>query len=278
MLDAHHHFWNYSPAEYGWIGDHMSILRRDYLAADLKEQLDLAGVSAAISVQARQSIEETHFLLSIANRCDFLPAVIGWLPFIDPAIESLLENCTNEPKLKGFRHVLQDEPDDHYILRPDFDRGIAALRNRWVYDILIFERHLPQTIAFVDRHPNQTFVLDHIAKPRIQDAVLSPWRENLAELARRPNVYCKLSGMVTEASWSSWTPGQLKPYFDIALEAFTPRRLMFGSDWPVLRLAAEYTQWAGLVRQWIAPLSPGEQARILEGTAREAYRIEISHA
>jgi L-fuconolactonase len=276
MIDSHHHFWHYSPAEYGWIRGHMSILRRDYLAADLKHQLDLAGVSQAISVQARQSIEETQFLLSAANRYHFLPAVVGWLPFIDPAIESLLENYTNEPKLKGFRHVLQDEPDPHYLLRKDFNRGIAALRNRWVYDILIFERHLPQTITFVDRHPNQVFILDHIAKPRIQDGILSPWRENLAELARRPNVYCKLSGMVTEASWSSWTPGQLKPYFDIALEAFTPRRIMFGSDWPVLLLAAGYTQWANLVRQWVAPLSADEQQRILEATAREAYRIQDS--
>lgn len=273
MLDSHHHFWTYSAAEYGWIGDHMAVLRRDYLAADLKAQLDLAGVSQAISVQARQSPQETDFLIDLAARHDFLPAVVGWLPLIDPAIEALLDSYTNKAKLKAFRHVLQDEADDHYIQRPDFNRGIAALRNRWVYDILIFERHLPQTIHFVDRHPNQTFVLDHIAKPRIKDGLLSPWRENLSELARRPNVYCKLSGMATEADWSHWTADQLKPYFEVALEAFTPRRLMFGSDWPVLRLAGEYSQWANLVRQWVAPLSDAEQQRILEGTAREAYRL-----
>ncbi|MBL8233918.1 MAG: amidohydrolase family protein [Bryobacterales bacterium] len=273
MIDAHHHFWRYSPAEYGWIGNHMRVLRRDYLAADLKQQMDQAKVSQAISVQARQTVEETRFLLDIAKQNAFLAGVVGWLPLADPGFERIFESYSTEMKVKGLRHVVHDEPDDNFILRPDFNRGVAAIRNRVVYDILIFEKHLPQTITFVDRHPTQVFVLDHIAKPRIKDALLSPWRENMVELARRPNVYCKISGMATEADWSAWTPAQLKPYFEIALEAFGPKRLMFGSDWPVLRLAGEYAQWADLVRRWVAPLSADERTRILEGTAREAYRL-----
>jgi L-fuconolactonase len=174
--------------------------------------------------------------------------------------------------LRGLRHIVQDEPDPNYILRDDFNAGIRTMgRFGLVYDILIFERHLPQTIKFVDRHPKQVFVLDHIAKPRIRAGEISPWRENIQELARRQNVYCKVSGMVTEADWVQWTPGQMTPYIEVVLEAFGPRRLMFGSDWPVCLLASPYAKWVTLMEMTFGTLSISEQERIWSGTAFEAY-------
>ena len=185
-----------------------------------------------------------------------------------------LARLAANPKLKAIRHVLQGEPDDQYMLRPDFNAGIKALRQfNLVYDILIFERHLPQTLKFVDRHPDQVFVLDHVAKPRIRDNVLQPWKDLITDLARRPNVYCKLSGMVTEADWKTWTPQQLRPYAETVLEAFTPRRVMFGSDWPVCLVATTYGRWTETVAGFIAALSPSEQDRIWSGTAVEAYKL-----
>ena len=173
------------------------------------------------------------------------------------------------------RHVLQGEKDERYMLREDFNNGIRALHHYGlVYDILIFERHLPQTIEFVDRHPGQVFVLDHIAKPKIKEHEISPWRENIRELAKRPKVYCKISGMVTEADWKNWTEADLKPYIDTVVEAFTPRRLMFGSDWPVCLVAAKYAKWHEFVSQSIAKLSEAERDRILGGTAIEAYSLK----
>jgi len=176
--------------------------------------------------------------------------------------------------LKGIRHVLHDESDDFYMLRDDFNRGISLLNDFGLrYDILIFERHLLQTIQFVDRHPKQLFIVDHIAKPRVKDRVRSSWEAEIAELARRDNVYCKLSGMATEADWKGWTESDLRPYFDTVLAAFGPDRLMFGSDWPVILVACSYKCWADTVRSWIAELSPAEQLSIMGGTAKMAYSL-----
>ncbi len=273
IVDAHQHFWHYRAEEYPWISDAMASLRRNFLPADLEGEFAACGVSGAVTVQARQSMVETEWLLSLAEAHSFLQGVVGWVPLIDSNAEGHLERFAAYPKFKGVRHVLHDEPDDRYLLRPDFLSGIGLLRrHNLVYDILIFERHLPQTIEFVDLFPDQIFVLDHIAKPRIRARALSPWRENIRELARRPNVYCKLSGMAAEADWQRWTPASLHPYFEAVLEAFTPTRLMFGSDWPVLLAAGEYGRWLETVKTWIAPLTPAEQARILAGTAREVYR------
>lgn len=273
-IDSHHHFWKYSAQEYGWIDDSMARIRRDFLPSDLESELRQAGIDGAVSVQARQTIEETAFLLDLADRHDFLRAVVGWVPLIERDVAEALDRFRSNPKLRGVRHVLQGEADDRYMLREDFNRGVALLAERnLVYDILIFERHLPQTLQFVDRHPNQTFVLDHIAKPRIKDNMLSPWQSFIVELAHRPNVYCKVSGMVTEADYQAWTPEQLRPYFDTVLSAFGAKRVMFGSDWPVCLVACEYGRWAEIVRGWIAELSQAEQDRILGGSAAEAYGI-----
>jgi L-fuconolactonase len=273
-IDAHHHLWKYTPHDYAWIADTMQVLRQDYLLPELEAVTRAGGIDGTIAVQARQTVAETEWLLHLAEASAIIRGVVGWVPLVDPGVEAQLEALAARPELKGIRHVLQDEPDDHYMLGEDFQRGVALLsRFGLCYDILIYERHLPQALTFVDRHPNQLFVLDHIAKPRIQAGEIEPWKTRIAELARRPNVYCKLSGMVTEAGWSSWTPAALKPYFDAVLEAFTPQRLMFGSDWPVIQLASTYERWLATVQAWIAPLSAEERARILGGTAAAAYRL-----
>jgi L-fuconolactonase len=274
VIDSHHHFWRYIPAEYGWIADSMSILRRDFLPADLSGETSVVGVDGVISVQARQTVGETQWLLDLAEQNAFIKGVVGWVPLVSPDVKSDLEQFARRPKLKAVRHVLQDEPDDNYMLRDDFNRGLAMLRDFDLrYDILIFERHLPQSIKLIDRHPRLTFILDHIAKPRIRENVLSPWRENMRELARRPNVYCKLSGMATVADHKAWTPAQLRPCMDMALEAFGPGRLMFGSDWPVCLLAVTYRRWYELVGEFVARLSTEERGRIMGGTAVEAYGL-----
>jgi L-fuconolactonase len=252
----------------------MSVLRRDFGPSDLRVEVKAAGVDRVVSVQARQTVDETRWLLELAAKYDFIRGVVGWVPLIEPDVSAHLARFASSAKLKAVRHVLQDEPDDGYMLRDDFNRGIAALREFSLrYDILIFERHLPNATRFVDRHPNQTFILDHVAKPRIRENILSPWRENLRELARRPNVYCKLSGMPTEADWRRWTVEQLRPYAEATLEAFGPRRVMFGSDWPVCLLATAYTRWVDVVREFIANLSIAEQARVMSETAVEAYGL-----
>ncbi len=272
-IDAHHHFWRYSLAEYRWIDEAMAVLRRDFLPEHLAAEIRTAAVNGVVSVQARQSLQETTWLLELAGRHDFIRGVVGWVPLVSPTVAEDLARFAGG-RLKAVRHVLQDEADEEYMLRADFNAGLRALRPfELAYDILIFERHLPATVELVDRHPNQVFVVDHIAKPRIRDGALQPWKDRITDLARRPNVYCKLSGMVTEADWHRWTPQQLRPYVEVVLEAFSPRRVMFGSDWPVCLLATTYGRWAETVEGLIAALSPAEQDRIWSATATEAYRL-----
>ena len=272
-IDAHHHFWCYNTRDYGWISDEMAVLRRDFLPADLKSELERAGIDRVVSVQARQCIEETEWLLKLAEENDFIAGVVGWLPIASPEFPALLEKFAANPKLRALRHVVQDEPDDRFILGDTFNRGVdRILGTGLAYDILIFERHLPYAVEFVRRHaPEQVFVLDHIAKPKIAAGEIRPWADNLRKLAAFPNVFCKLSGLVTEADIHNWTPEQLRPYMEIVLETFGPARVMFGSDWPVCTCAASYSRWRGLVGDFIASLGEDEQARIMGGTALTAY-------
>lgn len=273
-IDSHHHFWKYNEKEYGWMDERMARIRRDFLPADLKREIDRAGIDGVVSVQARQTVEETRFLLALAERREFIKGVVGWVPLIDPNVREAMAEFSAQKKLKGYRHVLHDEQDDRYMMRDDFNSGVNAVTEAGlIYDILIFERHLPQTIEFVDRHPRQVFVVDHIAKPRIRDGYLSPWQSRINELARRENVYCKISGLATEADWQNWTEAELKPYLDTVVEAFGPKRLMFGSDWPVCLLAVEYARWSRIVTEYVASLTAAEQSRILGGTAVEAYKL-----
>ncbi len=274
ILDSHQHFWRYNAAEYPWLGDSMRSLQRDFLPADFALDAAPAGVSGSIAVQARQSIAETEWLLALARANPSIRGVVGWAPLAEPSAGAAVERLAGDPLLKGLRHVLHDEPDPAFMLRPAFLEGLAMLRRHALaFDLLIFPKHLPHAIELARRFPSQVFVLDHLAKPVIRAGLLSPWRESIAQLARHPNVYCKLSGMVTEALWRRWTPADLMPYFDVALHAFGPSRLMFGSDWPVLLAASSYPAWLDFLRTAIAPLTPHEQSQILATTAATAYRL-----
>lgn len=274
IIDSHHHYWQYNPVEYDWIDDSMKVIRTDFLPEKLDQTIREAGIDGVISVHARQSVEETEWLIGMAHQNKFMKGVVGWLPLIQNDIETYLEKYSGEKILKGLRHVVQGEADPEFILRNDFNRGILLLKKySLVYDILIFERQLPNTIRFADQHPDQLFVLDHIAKPMIRKNKLSPWKENIQELAKRENVSCKISGMVTEADFVNWTPEQLQPYFEVVLEAFGPDRLLFGSDWPVCLVATSYKNWADLVRETISTFSETEQAKIMGENAVRIYKL-----
>jgi L-fuconolactonase len=278
-IDSHHHFWHYSAAEYGWIGDDMAALKRDYGPAELKPILDEAGIDGVVSVQARTSLAENDALLGHARSHDWIKGVVGWVDLTRPDAGDILGKYSGERRFVGVREVLQGMDDDDYCLRDDFNRGINLLHDfGLVYDILIFHRHLGNAVRLADRHPAQVFVLDHIAKPSIHGAAAEPdplWAANLRALGQREHVFCKLSGMVTEvATGVEWSPAMLKPYFEVALEAFGPRRLMFGSDWPVCRLRSEYGRWKQTVEEFIAPLSDSERAAILGGNAIRAYGLD----
>jgi L-fuconolactonase len=276
-VDSHHHLWRYTTEDFGWIDDSMRLLRHDFLAADLTAAISSSAIEATVAVQARQSLDETRFLLALAAEAPVIRGVVGWAPIAAEDFPETLGALVPNRLLKGLRHVVQAEPDG-FLDMPAFNRGIASLLpTGLVYDILIVARQLPEAIRFVDRHPNQPFVLDHIAKPNIKSQEFASWNSAIRELARRPNIACKLSGMVTEADFHTWTPAQLQPCFDTVLEAFTPARLMFGSDWPVLTVACSYAQWVETVDGWIAPLSPTERGRIEGGTAARVYRLETEN-
>ncbi|MDE3105497.1 MAG: amidohydrolase family protein [Acidobacteriota bacterium] len=273
-IDAHHHLWRYSSREYGWIDETMQALQRDFLPVDMAPELKSAGVDGTVVVQARQTLEETRWLLDLADQTPWIRGVVGWAPIAGEEFPGVMERFDGRAKLKGLRHVIQGERDENYILRADFNAGIAALQGSGlVYDILIYERHLPQTIEFVDEYPNQVFVLDHIAKPSIAGGVLEPWATNLRELALRRNVWCKVSGLVTEAKWQSWSLDSLRPYLDTVVDAFGADRLMAGSDWPVCLVASGYQQWFELLRQYFASYSEAERAAIFGETATAVYNL-----
>ena len=274
IIDTHHHYWNYDPVEFDWIEDEMAVIRRSFLPADLAETLNGTDVTGVVTVQARQIIEETEWLLQLASENEFMKGIVGWLPLAADNIEELLVKYSSNPWLKGIRHVVQGEPDPEFILGKNFNRGISLLKKyNLVYDILIFEHQLPNTIRFVDQHPDQQFVVDHIAKPKIKANEIKAWKENLMELAKRENVSCKISGMVTEADYNNWTEEQLHPYFEVVLEAFGPSRLMFGSDWPVCLVATQYADWLALVKKALSKLSSDEQEMVYSKNAAKIYQL-----
>ena len=276
-IDSHHHFWNYDAQEYGWISDEMSVLQRDFGPPELQRVIKPAGINGVVSVQARQTVEETRWLLEIAEQTPAVWGVVGWAPLAgdEEALSKLLEELAKNPLLKGMRHVVQDEPDDRFLLRNDFSHGVATLRNYdLVYDILIFARQLPPAVAIVDRHPDQRFVLDHIAKPTIEPRNFdTDWAENIRQLAKRRNVACKFSGVVTEVRGSNWSLDDIRPYWDVVVEAFGIDRLMFGSDWPVCLLRSRYDQWISTVEALIEPFSSSEQEQFWSGTAKQWYKL-----
>lgn len=275
IIDSHQHFWNFNQKEFDWINDEMRPIKRSFLPKDLKNTISDTKVEGVISVQARQSLQETEWLLKLASENEFIKGVVGWIALSQNNISEQLSDLSKKPLLKGVRHVIQGEPDPQFILGENFNRGVSQLKKfGLVYDILILGRQLTNTIRFVDHHPNQLFVLDHIAKPEIKINEIQIWEEKIKELARRENVSCKLSGMVTEADFINWTEEQLKPYFDVVLEAFGPGRLLFGSDWPVCLVATSYKSWVYLVKKWISELSVNEQRQILGKNAISIYNLK----
>jgi L-fuconolactonase len=273
-IDAHQHFWHYSPEEYGWIGPQMAILRQDHLPPDLVPLLETTGLDGTVAIQARQSLEETAWLLALSDRYPIIKGVVGWVDLCSPDVQPQLERFCAHPRFRGVRHVVQDEIDDRFMLRADFGRGIATLRNYGLtYDILIYPRHLAMAHEMVVQFPDQPFVLDHLAKPPIKDGQLSAWAQEIRRLASLPNVTCKVSGMVTEANWERWQTADLWPYLDLVFEAFGAQRIMFGSDWPVCKVAATYPQVVEIVSDYVDELSEAEQAAVWGEIATDFYGL-----
>ncbi len=274
-IDAHQHFWRYDPAEYGWINPNMEALRHDWMPPDLAPSLRELRIDGTVAVQARQSLEETRFLLELARRFDWIHGVVGWVDLCSARVEEDLAAFAGEKKLKGIRHVVQDEPDDEFLLRPDFGRGIEKLsRSGLAYDVLIYPRQISAALRFVERFPEQSFALDHLAKPDVRSGSISPWKEGMRSLAAHPNVCCKLSGLVTEAHWYKWRVEDFFPYLDIVYEAFGESRVMFGSDWPVALLSAEdYASVHGVLARWAERLDAAARAKLFGENAARFYRL-----
>jgi L-fuconolactonase len=274
-IDAHQHFWHYDPVEYDWIEGTMAALRRDFLPTDLEPELRRAGFDACIAVQARQTLEETRWLLELADRHAFIAGVVGWANLQAPDVRAQLEPFVGRPKLVGLRHIVQAEPDERFLLRPAFLRGMAALRDLGLaYDILVYPRHLPVAVEFAQRLEGQRLVLDHLGKPDIRGGEIQEWRRHLRALAAGGHVMAKLSGLVTQADGRAWTPDQIRPYLDVAFESFGYERLMVGSDWPVCTVAADYGRTMRVVTDYLRDRPSLEQDAVLGGNATRLWRLD----
>lgn len=272
IIDSHQHFWQYEPEKHAWIDDDMAVIRKDFMPKDLAKVLLENRVEGCIAVQADQTLAETHFLIELANKNSFIKGVVGWIDLRDPKVSKDLDRFEDVRIVKGFRHVVQGEPDHNFLLRAAFLEGIAQLQERnFTYDILVFPHQLGAVLEFVKIFPNQKFVIDHLAKPYIKDGYFEGWATMMKAIAKHENVYCKLSGMITEADYQNWRPEQMHPYLNVVLEAFGPRRCMFGSDWPVCLVAAEYGQVKQLVENHIKKLSAEEQDQIMGLNALKFY-------
>ncbi|HWK99105.1 MAG TPA: amidohydrolase family protein [Parapedobacter sp.] len=273
-IDSHQHFWHYHPTRDAWITDDMVAIQRDFLPPDLEPLLDANGVSGCVAVQADQSEAETSLLLDLADRYPFIRGVVGWVDLQAVDVSGRLAHFSRHPKLKGIRHIVQAEEDHRFLLRPAFMAGVEALAaHRLTYDILVKPHQLDAVTEFVASFPTQPFVIDHLAKPYIKAGVYRPWADQLAAIARYGNVYCKLSGMVTEADWLTWKPADFEFYIQHILDVFGAGRVMFGSDWPVCNVAAQYDEVVGLVEQAIGHLSPHDQELIWHRNAVDFYRL-----
>jgi len=275
MIDAHHHLWKFKPVEYRWIDNSMPVLRRDYLPVDLEPQMAESGVTGTVVIQARQKIEETRWLIEQAEGNGFIRGVVGWVDLNSKHLEEQLDEFTIHPGLVGVRHVLQDEPDDEFMLRPEFIRGIKNLNDYGLtYDLLIFPKHLEKATELVKRFPNQKFVLDHISKPLIKSGLMRTWQDDIFRLAEQENVWCKISGMVTEADLENWKYEDFVPYLDVVTEAFGQDRLMVGSDWPVCRLAGEYPEVLKIPVRYFEAFSFSEKEKIFKNNCIEFYGLD----
>lgn len=276
ILDSHQHFWKRSlPFDYRWLeAPDLALICRDFLPEDLEPNLKSCGISESIFVQTQHNVEENRWVLGLAESHPFLAGVVGWVDLASPQVEQQIEEFAAHPKFLGVRHITQDEPDDNFIVRPEILRGLRLLEKHQVpFDLLFYVKHLRHVPRLAAELPNLKMVIDHLAKPQIKSAGLDAWKADFQKAATYPNVYCKLSGMVTEAKWNAWTTDDLKPYVDIALESFGPDRLMYGSDWPVCELAGSYSQVFEATRSLTLQLSESEQQKIFQDTARAFYNL-----
>jgi L-fuconolactonase len=275
-IDAHQHFWKYNDQDYVWMTDGMDKLRKDHLPADLLPLMGATAIDGTVAVQARQSLEESNWLLQLADKYPFIRAVVGWVDLRSAGVGEQLEQLARHPKFRGVRHVVHDEPDDNFMLQESFLNGLSQIKRFGLtYDLLLFPRHLPIGCDVVKRFPHQLFVLDHIAKPPVRSKEIEPWARDLKRLAEFDNVFCKISGLVTESKWDAWKAQDFEPYLDVVLGAFGPHRLMIGSDWPVCTLAADYSSVINLGVDYIGRLSADEQHAILEKNPIAFYSIQL---
>ncbi len=276
QIDAHQHFWKYEPTRHSWIDSSMKTLKMDFMPQDLREVLLSNKMDGCVSVQVDQTPAETDFLLDLADHEPFIKGVVGWMDLKSPDIQNQLEAYHHRNKLKGFRHIVQGEADPNFMLGSDFLRGISLLeRFKYTYDILIFPHQMGAALELIKKFPDQLFVIDHLAKPYIKSGYFDGWAVMMRAIAVYPNVYCKLSGMITEADHNAWSAEQINPYMDLVFEAFGTGRIMFGSDWPVCLLAGSYTRVKDLVTGYIAALSSAEQAGIMGHNAISFYQLDV---
>ena len=273
-IDAHQHFWKFDPQKHSWINDEMAVIRKDFFPTDLQEVYAANNIDACVAVQADETEAETDFLIGLAEEFDFIKAVVGWVDLKSDDIRERLSHYQSFPVLKGFRHILQAQ-DPSFMLQPGFLNGISQLDAfGYTYDILVFPQHLPSVIEMVSKFPNQKFVIDHIAKPFIKDKLPGDWKVNMEKLSSFQNVFCKLSGMVTEADYHHWKETDFVPYIDTVVHAFGTKRIMFGSDWPVCLVAASYERMMSILKNYFADYSSAEKEDIFGMNAARFYNIE----
>jgi L-fuconolactonase len=274
-IDAHHHLWHFDSVEYDWIDESMSVLKRDFLVEELEKTLIINGFDASVVVQARQSLQETRWLVELAQSTEVIKGVVGWIDLKSNDLPQLLDELSTCKKLVGFRHVIQGESDPTFMENPDFIRGLSILADRgYRYDLLIFAHQLPAAAKMLAQVPNLSVVIDHIAKPDIKTRIdFDKWQQGMAQLASNPNCYCKLSGMVTEADWSSWNSADFQPYMKTVWDLFGAKRIMFGSDWPVCLVAAHYHEVKQLVIDFIESHSPAAEGYVFGKNAKQFYQL-----
>jgi len=273
-LDSHQHFWHYEPEKHAWIDDEMATIRRDFTPEDLEPILAIGKFDGCVAVQADQTKAETDFLLQLAEDHDFIKGVVGWIDLRADNLDEQLAAYAGQPKLKGWRHVVQGEPDPLFLLRDDFLRGIETIGQAgYTYDILIFPHQLVSALELVKQFPTINFVIDHLAKPYLKAGYFAGWAAAMEAFAPYENCYCKVSGLVTEGDYQAWTPEQLKPYLDLVFTTFTANRLLFGSDWPVCRVATSHARWTHTVEDYLSTRPKADTARVMGETAAAFYNL-----
>ena len=273
VIDSHVHFWKYDKKTYDWIDNSMKTLQQDYLPEHLSLVARRNNVDGVVAVQATQTETETHFLVELAKTHPIIKGVVGWIDLQADNIAERLQYFSQYPIIKGYRHVVQGEPLD-FLARENFRRGVAALKAyNYTYDILIFHNQLPPAIDFVRAFPDMPLVIDHCAKPDIRHKNIEEWKTNMKEIAKFPNVSCKLSGLFTEAKWNEWSASDFYPYLDVVFEAFGPDRLMFGSDWPVMLLSGIYLKWKSLLEKYMENHSPEDREKVFGINAIQFYNL-----